>query len=104
MDQFQIPKEQYINEAVEGLIDDAQQLVQSIQSDAVKDTALIGAIQKIEHYCIAAWGTAAALSRTLGRQPAAQAFEQALDQGKKFDQDMTDLAENQINPAAAKPH
>ncbi len=88
------------NEAVEGLIDDAQTMVEGIKNEKVLDTALIGAVQKIEHYCIASWGIAAALGRALGCQPAVETFERALDEGKEFDKSMTELAVTEINPAA----
>lgn len=98
-DELEVSKGRQKNQAIEGLIEDAQELSDSIKNEKVLDTALIGAVQKIEHYCIAAWGTAAALGRTLGHQSAVEAFERALEQGKSFDKQMTELAESEINPA-----
>jgi ferritin-like metal-binding protein YciE len=102
--QMNVARDGVRNETVEGMIEDLRTLVQSIDTDAVKDAALIGAVQKIEHYCIAAWGTAAALGRSLNKQPAVQAFETALSEGKQFDKDMTELALKQVNPAACRIH
>ena len=51
------------NVAAEGLINDAREHVQEIESGPSLDAVLIGAIQKTEHYCIAAWGTAEALAQ-----------------------------------------
>lgn len=101
-EQMNISKQQQANPAVDGLINKTQILMGEIQADQLKDSALIGSVQKIEHYCIAAWGTAAALGRQLNRQPAVDTFERALSEGKEFDKQMTDLAENQINPAAGQ--
>ncbi|WP_119462551.1 DUF892 family protein [Rhodospirillaceae bacterium SYSU D60014] len=86
-------------EAMEGLIEEANQLVEEIENETVLDAALIGAVQKVEHYCIAAWGTAAALGRALDQDTAVGAFEKALENGKRFDDEMTALAENEVNPA-----
>lgn len=102
LDQMSLSKDHVRNEAVEGLIGDTRQLMDAIDVDSVRDSAVIGAVQKIEHYCIAAWGTAATLGRTLGRQPAVDTFEHALAEGKKFDKAMTELAEGRINPSASK--
>jgi ferritin-like metal-binding protein YciE len=55
------------NVAAEGLINDAREHVQEIEAGPALDAVLIGAIQKTEHYCIAAWGTAKALAQAVGQ-------------------------------------
>lgn len=45
------------NVAAEGLVNDMKEHVQELQQGPALDTVLIGALQKTEHYCIAAWGT-----------------------------------------------
>jgi ferritin-like metal-binding protein YciE len=87
------------NLAAEGLINDAQQHVQEIQSGPSLDAVLIAAIQKTEHYCIAAWGTARSLAQTLGQKTAAKAMDRALKEGGSFDERLTQLAEREITPA-----
>ena len=62
------------------------------------DAFVLAAVQKTEHYCIAAWGTAAALARLLDEDEIVQTMEQALDEGKRLDSEMTKLAEEEINP------
>src|SRR5689334_1363842 len=52
------------NSAAEGLIESAREHTQEIPAGPALDAALIGAIQKTEHYCIAAWGTARSLAQT----------------------------------------
>lgn len=87
------------NPAIEGLIEDVNQDASDIDDDRVLDVALLAGVQKIEHYCIAAWGTSASLGRALQLQKVVDAMQRALDQGKQFDQEMTQLAENEVNPA-----
>jgi ferritin-like metal-binding protein YciE len=87
------------NVAAEGLINDAREHVQEIEAGPALDTVLIGAIQKTEHYCIAAWGTVRALAQATGLQDAAKAMERALQEGKAYDERLTELAEKEITPA-----
>ena len=87
------------NVAAEGLINDAREHVQEIESGPALDAVLIGALQKTEHYCIAAWGTARALAEAVGQKTATQAMERALKVSGPFDEKLTQLAENEIVPA-----
>ena len=87
------------NVAAEGLINDAREHVQEIAPGPGLDTVLIGAMQKTEHYCIAAWGTAKALAEALGEKNAARSMERAIKEGESFDEELTELAEKEITPA-----
>jgi ferritin-like metal-binding protein YciE len=87
------------NVAAEGLINDAREHVQEIQAGPALDAVLIGALQKTEHYCIAAWGTARSLAQAVGQKTAVRAMERALKEGGSFDDKLTQLAENEVTPA-----
>ena len=87
------------NVAAEGLINDAREHVQEIEAGPALDAVLIGAMQKTEHYCIAAWGTARALAQAVGQKTATRAMERALKEGGPFDERLTKLAEKEITPA-----
>ena len=87
------------NVAAEGLINDAREHVQEIESGPALDAVLVGAIQKTEHYCIAAWGTARALAEAVGQQSAGRAMARALKAGGPFDEQLSKLAEKEIMPA-----
>jgi ferritin-like metal-binding protein YciE len=86
------------NVAAEGLINDAREHVQEIEDGPALDAVLIAAIQKTEHYCIAAWGTARALAQTAEQKATVKAMERALKEGKSLDEELTRLAESEINP------
>ncbi len=86
------------NVAAEGLVNDAREHVQEIEAGPALDAVLIGAIQKTEHYCIAAWGTVRALSEALGQKDIARAMERALEEGKAYDEELTQLAEQEVTP------
>jgi ferritin-like metal-binding protein YciE len=87
------------NVAAEGLINDAREQVQELQSGPALDTVLIAALQKTEHYCIAAWGTARSLAQAIGQKTVVRSMERALKVGKAFDEQLTQLAEKEITPA-----
>ena len=99
LEEMEVSKARVKNIAIEGLIEDATQHVDEIDNEKMLDAALIGAVQKVEHYCIAAWGTARSMGQLFGQQKVVDAMERALEEGKKYDQEMTQLAESEVNPA-----
>jgi ferritin-like metal-binding protein YciE len=86
------------NVAAEGLVNDAREHVQEIEAGPALDTVLIAAIQKTEHYCIAAWGTVRSLAQALEQKDVARAMERALKEGKAYDERLTELAEQEVTP------
>ena len=58
-----------------------------------------GRVQKLEHYCIAAWGTSRAIAEALDEPEVVQAMQQAIDEGEQLDQRLTEIAEQEIYPA-----
>jgi ferritin-like metal-binding protein YciE len=87
------------NVAMEGLIEDADQQVEEIREEKLFDPVVLASLQKIEHYCIAAWGTARSMGDLMGRNSVVETMQEVIDEGKRFDREMTDLAENEVNPA-----
>lgn len=86
------------NVAAEGLINDIREHIQEIEQGPALDAVLIAAIQKTEHYCIAAWGTARSLAQAVGEESTVEAMERALKEGKTMDEQLTKLAEQEITP------
>lgn len=83
--------------AMEGLIEEGSDLLEEEGSPTVKDAALIGAAQRVEHYEIAAYGTARTLAELLGQEKAAELLQQTLDEEKETDEKLTDLAMKEVN-------
>jgi ferritin-like metal-binding protein YciE len=96
---MEVTKARPKNVAAEGLIDDNNEHLEEIKDERFLEPVLVGSMQKVEHYCIAAWGTAASMGRLLDRKEVVQAMERVLEEGKRFDQDMTSAAEEETNPA-----
>jgi ferritin-like metal-binding protein YciE len=86
---------------MEGLVREGEEVLQSDAASEPKQAALIGAAQRMEHYEIAAYGTARAHARQLGYLKAVELLSQTLDEEKDIDQKLTQLAENRINVKAA---
>ncbi|CAN5374160.1 hypothetical protein BH09BAC4_BH09BAC4_15780 [soil metagenome] len=88
--------------AIDGLVDDAQQVVSDTESGSLtRDAGLIIAGQKIEHHEIAAYGSVVTLATVLGYTDAARLLQQTLDEEKNTDRKLTQLAESFINQRAA---
>ena len=89
-------------EAMEGLIKEAQGVMEETEEGPVRDAAIISAAQKVEHYEIASYGTLVAFAKTLGEDEAAGLLEQTLAEEKEADQTLTNAAYNSINFDAAE--
>ncbi len=87
---------------MEGLIEEGAELLEEEGEPIVKDAALIGAAQRVEHYEIAAYGTARTLAELLGNDEAAELLQQTLDEEKETDEKLTELAMSEINVEAAE--
>ena len=75
-------------------------LTKPVREQEVLDAALIGAVQTVEHYEIARYGTLIAWLRQLGRDGCASVLEMNLQEEKAADQKLTELAESKINAGA----
>jgi ferritin-like metal-binding protein YciE len=88
-------------EAMKGLVAEGQEAIDAKGNPDVKDAALIAAAQRVEHYEIAAYGTARTFARRLGKQSAVALLGETLAEEKAADQKLTQLAEAGINQKAA---
>ncbi|MFC0398800.1 ferritin-like domain-containing protein [Paraburkholderia rhizosphaerae] len=86
--------------AMEGLIEEGDELIEEIEKGAVLDAGLIGAAQKVEHYEIAAYGTLCALGKALGFDDGVTLLKQTLEEEKATDKKLTEFAEKVGNPQA----
>jgi Uncharacterized protein conserved in bacteria len=84
-----------------GLIKEGEEVMESDMASEPKQAALIGAAQRVEHYEIAAYGTARAHAKQLGYVKAFEVLTQTLNEEKDADQKLTHLAENRANVKAA---
>jgi ferritin-like metal-binding protein YciE len=85
---------------MQGLVSEANEVIDEDFEDDVKDAALISAAQRVEHYEIAAYGTVRTYAEILGEQNAVSLLEKTLEEEKATDEKLTALAEG-INVQAA---
>ena len=88
-------------EAMEGLIKEAEGLMEEADEGVMRDAAIISAAQKVEHYEIASYGTLKTFAQTLGIESAVGLLESTLDEEKNADATLTEVAESAINIEAA---
>jgi len=86
--------------AMEGLIEEANEVIESTEKNVVRDAALIAAAQKVEHYEIASYGTLATLAQQLGYKKAVKLLQETLEEEKSADSKLTDLAVGSLNKKA----
>jgi ferritin-like metal-binding protein YciE len=88
-------------EAIKGLIEEGEEVMEKAKDAAVCDAGMIAAGQAIEHYEIARYGTLIAWANELGMVEAAKLLEQTLEQEKKADKKLNDIALREVNRKAA---
>lgn len=87
--------------AIDGIIEEAEEVAGEVDDKAVLDAALINAAQAAEHYEITRYGSLVAWSKQLGRTDCATMLQKTLDEEKATDQKLTKLAETTVNLRAA---
>jgi ferritin-like metal-binding protein YciE len=89
-------------EAMQGLIEEGQDLMNGSENSALLDAMLITAAQKIEHYEIASYGTVRTYAQVLGERGVARLMAQTLKEEKAADRTLTSIAERSVNARAAR--
>jgi ferritin-like metal-binding protein YciE len=82
---------------MEGLIEEAQELLKEKPEPDVLDAGLIAKAQHVEHYEIAGYGTVRTYAETLGLTKHAELLQQTLDEEGEADKRLSALAESSIN-------
>ncbi|TYZ11856.1 ferritin-like domain-containing protein [Hymenobacter lutimineralis] len=86
--------------AMQGLVAEGKETISEDATDEVKDAALIAAAQRVEHYEISGYGTAAHYAERLGHTEAASLLRQTLQEEQLTDTKLNDLAKSYINQRA----
>jgi ferritin-like metal-binding protein YciE len=87
-------------EAIKGLIEEAKEVASEFKGTDALDAGLLASVQAVEHYEISRYGTLVAWARQLGLQPAAKLLSQTLDEEKRTDKILTQVAEANANRQA----
>ncbi len=89
-------------EAMEGLIKEATEIMESCEEGSMRDAGIISAAQKVEHYEIATYGTLRQFAETLKLPKVVDLFEKTLQEEKEADLKLSDVAMAAINVEAAE--
>jgi ferritin-like metal-binding protein YciE len=87
--------------AIDGIIEEADDIAGEVADKKVLDAALIAAAQAVEHYEITRYGTLIAWAEELGKEPVAKLLTAALNEEKAADKKLTSIAEKKVNLKAA---
>lgn len=83
--------------AMDGILDEAKDLMEEFDGDPALDAALASAAQKVEHYEITSYGSLCAFAEQLGMSEVCDELEAILDEEKATDKKLSKLAEAVLN-------
>jgi ferritin-like metal-binding protein YciE len=86
---------------MEGLVKEGSENISEYE-DEVRDAAIIGAAQRVEHYEIAAYGTVIAFAELLGENEHVSQLKETLEEEKAADSKLTEISK-EVNVAAQEP-
>ena len=82
---------------MEGLIEEAKELLEEDAAEEVLDAGLISKAQHVEHYEIAGYGTVRTYARQLGLEDQAELLQQTLEEESNANELLTQIAESSVN-------
>ncbi len=89
-------------DGVRGIIEEGEDVMSDGQEGPVRDAGLIAGAQRVEHYEMAAYGSLKTWAKQLGDQRAASLLEETLNEEKKADEILTQIATSGVNTQAAE--
>jgi len=87
--------------AIDGILEEAEELMGDIKDPDTRDAAMIAAAQAVEHYEITRYGTLVSWANLLGMKDAANVLSQTLKEEHSADQKLSKLGEGRLNKEAA---
>jgi len=88
-------------QATQGIIEEATEVAQEFKGSEALDAGIIAAAQAVEHYEIARYGSLKSWAAQLGMNEVVKLLDATLQEEKKTDSLLTQLAEQQANKEAA---
>ena len=90
----------HTDQAMQALVHETRKMLGILGGDDLRDAGLIASAQKLEHYKIAAYGTAAALAGQLDLRDEQKMLHRSLDEEREVDVLLTRIAKREVNPDA----
>ncbi len=89
-------------DGMKGILNEGDDTLDDVDDPAVRDAAIIAAAQRVEHYEIAAYGTVRTWAERLKDSTGARILEETLQEEKKADEKLTNIAESSSNVRAER--
>ncbi|HTV09052.1 MAG TPA: ferritin-like domain-containing protein [Candidatus Aquilonibacter sp.] len=77
---------------MKGVLEEGSEVLEDTDKGVIRDAALIGAAQRVEHYEMAGYGTASAFAKALGMTDVAKLLEQTLEEEKAADEKLSTIS------------
>lgn len=81
-------------EGMKGVLEEGSEAISEIGKGKVRDAAMIGAAQRVEHYEMAGYGTVRSLAELLGKDDMVELLEETLEEEKAADEKLTEISES----------
>lgn len=92
------------DDAMEALVKETEKMRKVSGPQALRDAGIVASLQRLIHHQIAGLGTAASYAKTMDRQSEAETLHRLTEEDKAMDEQLSELARDLINPAAAGRH
>ena len=79
-------------QGMKGLLEEGAETMEETEEGEIRDAAMIGAAQRVEHYEIAAYGTVRTIAELLNQSEIAKLLQQTLDEEGNIDKKLTQIA------------
>lgn len=89
-------------EAINGIIEEGEEVIEEFEAGSVRDAGIVANAQAVEHYEMARYGTIIAWAQGAGRSEVVKLMQETLEEEKKADKLLNDLAVKEINKQALK--
>ena len=89
-------------EAINGIIEEGEEVIEEFEAGPVRDAGILANAQAVEHYEMARYGTIIAWARGCGQNEVVKLMEETLEEEKKADKLLNDIALKDINQQAMK--
>lgn len=87
---------------MDGILDEGDDLIGKDATPEVRDAAIVSACQRVEHYEMAVYGSVRTYAQQMGHDRAAAILQQTLDEEKKADALLTQVAQSRVNIEATR--
>jgi ferritin-like metal-binding protein YciE len=87
-------------DGMKGILSEGSEMLHETEPGEIRDTALISAAQRVEHYEMAAYGTVRSYAEQLKKTDVAKLLEETLQEEKAADRKLTEIS-HKVNRQAA---